>query len=82
MIVNREGVAVDCNLAGEPTVHAVVTKKMRIGFDASEIVDCNGDQIIAPVFYECAQNQPSDTPEAVDRNAHGHRHAPSRGFVT
>jgi hypothetical protein len=55
---------------------------MRVGFDASEIVDCNGDQIIPPGFYECAQNQPSDTPKAVDRNAHGHRHAPSRGFVT
>ena len=68
LMANRDGVAVDDDLTGKPTMHAIVAQQMGVGLDAAEIVDRDRFDVRAAALHHSAQHQPADAPEPVDRD--------------
>ena len=53
-------------------MHAVISKKVGVGFDAAEIIDRNGNDIVPAALDNGAQHQAADTSKAIDRNLDCH----------
>jgi hypothetical protein len=53
-------------------MHTVIPEQMRIGFNATQIIDRNAFHIAAIAFDHRTQNKAPDAPEPIDGNLHGH----------
>src|SRR5690606_31498137 len=65
-------VALDPNLMRETPMHRIIAQEMGIGFNRSEIVDCNDVDVLAARLVDRPNYIASDPPEPVDSNTHLH----------
>ena len=79
---DRDGVALDLHIHVQGAVHAVVFQQVDVGLHRAEIVHRDDLDVLALMFQNGAQDQPTDPAKTVDRYTHCHVRNPyvrSRG---
>src|ERR1700689_1335808 len=76
--VNDHRVALDLDLVREASVDAVEAQEVGVGLHRPQIVDGDDLDVLAAGLQYCAQHEPSDPAEAIDRYLGNHPRLSSR----